>query len=82
MTLKNNITTSFLAETEADVLKFEGWQKQYTTAMLGNALRATAVKHRDELRLKTNAVIQPVREYLFGVIGKTDGELLGISRSP
>lgn len=74
--IENNVTTRFLGGTEADVLGFEGRQKQYTTAMLGNALRATAVKHRDELRFKTNAVIQPVREYLFGVIANTDGELL------
>jgi hypothetical protein len=78
--IEDDITIRFLAETEQDILKFEGKQKQYHTAMLGNALRATAAEHQSELRAKTNAVIEPVREYLFGVIGRTDREILGASR--
>jgi hypothetical protein len=79
--IEQDITSRFLAWTERDVLKFEGKQKQYQTAMLGNALRATALEHKNELRVKTTAVIEPVREYLFGVIGRSDREILDASRS-
>jgi hypothetical protein len=64
------------------VLGFEGRQKRYVTAMLGNALRATAVKRKAKLKANTNSVIQPVRDYLFGVIGRTGGEILSASRVP
>jgi hypothetical protein len=73
---EDHVTTKFLADTERDVLDFEGRQKRYVTAMLGNALRATAVKRKNELRESTTQLIQPVREYLFGVIAKTDTEIL------
>jgi hypothetical protein len=74
-------TMNFLAATEEDVLAFDGKEKHYTTAMLGNALRKSATQYRSELRKETEEVIQPMREYLFDVISKTDDEILGAARS-
>lgn len=73
-------TMNFLAASEQDVFAFEGQQKHYTTAMLGNALRKTATQYRSQLRQETQGVIQPMREYLFNVISKTDDEILGAAR--
>ena len=73
-------TMNFLAATEEDVFALDGKEKQYTTAMLGNALRKSATQYRSELRKQTQEVIQPMRDYLFDVISKTDDEILSAAR--
>jgi hypothetical protein len=73
------IMEAFLADTEGDVLSLYERKNEYTTAMLGNALRRTAVKHSEQLETSTNQIIQPVREFLFEIIGKADKEILKVT---
>lgn len=51
-----------------------------TIAISVAALRKTATQYRSELRTETQKVIQPMRDYLFDVISKTDDEVLGAAR--
>jgi hypothetical protein len=76
---ETRIMEAFLAGTEGDVLSLNAQQNVYTTAMLGNALRATAVKHSEHLETETNQIIQPVREFLFEIIAKADTEILKVA---
>src|SRR5439155_12746958 len=70
---------AFLKGTQDDILSLNGKKNEYTTAMLGNALRTTAAKYSDQLETETNQIIQPVREVLFEIIGKADREILTVT---
>lgn len=74
-------TFNFLAEGEQGILSFKGKQANYQSAYLGNALRQAALTHSQQLKTRTEAVIAPVREYLFGVIGMNDSEIVNTSRT-
>jgi hypothetical protein len=76
---ESHIMEAFLNGTQDDVLAFHEQKNQYTTAMLGNALRTTAAKHSEQLETETNQIIQPVREFLFDIIGKADREILTVT---
>lgn len=75
-------TESFLLDGQTKVLSFEGKKASYQTAMLGNALRSVAASHEDSLRIKSEAALQPLRNYLFQVIDRTDADIVQISRRP
>lgn len=75
------VTDSYLGESESAILSLEGMQKNYTTPTLGNALRKAAASHSAELKSSSEAVIAPVREYLFSVISLPDEELVGAIRA-
>lgn len=70
-----------LEKTQHAVLAFEGKQASYTTAQLGNALRAEAARVQAQFKSDTEAVIAPVRDLLFDIIAKSDAELLHAARS-
>lgn len=78
--VESAVTKSYLAKSEKAILSLEGKQKTYTTPTLGKALRKAATEHSDELLAKTEAVIAPVREFLFHVISLADTEILAASR--
>ncbi len=78
--IEEHISGSFLEKSQHDVLKFEGKQSSYTSALLGNALRTTASQHKDKLLSETTEAILPVKEFLFGVIAKTNKDILHASR--
>jgi hypothetical protein len=75
------IMDDYLARSEQAILALEGKQKTYTTPILGNALRQAATEDRNQLQAKTETVIAPVREYLFGVISLGEDQILGVSRA-
>jgi hypothetical protein len=73
---EKEVTLSFLKATQQDVLALEKVKDGYTTAILGNALRATAAKHSAEFEAITSKIMEPIREFLIRVVGKTDSEIL------
>jgi hypothetical protein len=79
-TVENEITERFLVATQNDVLSFKDRKQEYTTAMLGNALRSSAAQHSQELYARSNETIQPVRKFLFDVIVKSDRDILRATR--
>lgn len=78
--VESSVMESYLAQSEQAILALDGTQKIYTTPTLGNVLRQAAAEHSDELRAKTEHIIEPVREYLFNVISLADVEILSASR--
>jgi hypothetical protein len=78
--IESTVMESYLADSEQAILSLQDKQKIYTTTTLGNALRQAASKHRNELQTRTDAVIAPVREYLFHVISLPDSKIIGTSR--
>jgi hypothetical protein len=79
--IEERISESFLEKSQQDILGFEGKEKNYTSAMLGNALRTTAARHKDELITETTKAIGPVKEFLFGVIAKSNEQILNASHA-
>lgn len=77
---EERISGSFLKKSQQDVLGFEGKESNYTSAMLGNALRTTAAQHKEALFSETTEAIRPVREFLFAVIAKTNKQILHVNR--
>ena len=78
--LEEDISGKFLMTSQNDVLYFEGKQQNYTSAMLGNALRTTAAKHKEELIDKSTKTIRPIRQFLFDVIAKSNKDILSANR--
>jgi hypothetical protein len=77
--IEERISGSFLKQSQQDILAFEGKEANYTSAMLGNALRSTAAKHKEEFIRETSNAIAPVRAFLFDVIAKTNAQILDAS---
>lgn len=73
---EEEVSADFLEATQRDVLSFENRREGYTSAMLGNALRASAARSRAELERKTNRIMEPVREFLLRVVSMDDAEIL------
>ena len=73
------ITESFLGVTEARILPLQSQRASYTTAVLGSALRDAASFHAKELRRRSEEVIQPMHEYLFGVLKRSDRDIVRLS---
>jgi len=78
---EESISGSFQEETQQDVLSFEGNKANYTSAMLGNALRSTAQKHKERFSELSTSAIKPVREFLFDIISKSNAQILNESRN-
>lgn len=73
---EEEISGSFLEQTQKDVMAFEGRKEKYTSAMLGNALRSTATQHKEKVISETSRIIAPVKSFLFDIIAKTDKHIL------
>ncbi|WP_089725882.1 hypothetical protein [Candidatus Thiosymbion oneisti] len=78
--IEERISSSFLGQSQQNILAFEGKEANYTSAMLGNALRSTAAQHKEEFIRKTSHVIAPVKAFLFDVIAKSNKQILHASR--
>jgi hypothetical protein len=65
-----------LSNTEIVVLDANPNTVRNNSAILGNALRGNAVKIKKEYLSKTNAVIQPMQNFLAEIILRRDAELL------
>lgn len=78
--LEEDVSEKFMVASQNDVISFNGKQQNYTSALLGNALRKTAATHKDELSAKSAETIRPVRQFLFDVIAKSNKELLNANR--
>lgn len=74
--LERNIGGNFLEQSQNDVMAFDGQQADYTSAKLGNALRATAWKARTQLEAESSKSIDPLRSRLLELIGAADEDLL------
>jgi hypothetical protein len=74
--IEDEISGSFLKISQDDILPFDKQEGGYRSALLGNALRKTAVKCKSDFREKTLSKSKPLREFLFNVIRKSDGEIL------
>jgi len=78
--VESAVTENYLGASEHAILSLEGKQKDYMTPILGNALRQAAATHSVSLQTESEAIIGPVREYLFKVISLPDSELISASR--
>ena len=74
--LEEDISNRLLEETQDDVLSQEDSIENYTSAVLGNALRTTAESHRDRLLRESARITTPLRDSLFEIIGKPNQEIL------
>jgi hypothetical protein len=79
--VEDGVTQSFLADSEQSILSLKDEQTTYTTPVLGNALRLHAIRRTTDLRTKSEAIIAPVREYLFSVIALEDKNIVDVSRA-
>jgi hypothetical protein len=79
--LEEDVSGRFIEASQKDVMFFEGKeQKNYTSAILGNMLRTTAMKHKKEFVEKYTENVRSVRQFLFDVIVMSDKELLYSNR--
>jgi hypothetical protein len=78
--VESGVNENYLGASEQAILALQGKEKIYTTPTLGNALRKAATTHSNELRQSSEAVISPVREYLFHVISLPDSAIVGAGR--
>ena len=74
--VEEELLNEFIESTQDDILAFTEKQESYNSAMLGNALRSTAFKYKSSLRKSIIQVMQPIRDLLHEVVGKSDRELL------
>lgn len=74
------VIDDYLARSEQEILALDDQKKTYRTPILGNALRKVATENSNKLRTQTEAVIVPVREFLFNVISLNDKEISGAAR--
>ena len=65
-----------LDETQSDVQSFDGKEKSYSSAKLGNLLRSTAEDCRKQLIKRSARCIAPVRDYLEKIIERPDSEIM------
>lgn len=78
---EKQISNEFLEQSQYDVLSFKGKREEYTSAILGNALRTTAATFQRRLLDESNKIIDPLRDLLFEIIAKPNKEILGAERS-
>jgi hypothetical protein len=79
--IEETISNDFHEQTQQDVLAFEGKEGKYTSAMLGNALRTTAAKLKEQFMSQTSTTISPVRELLFDIIARSNKQILQVNRN-
>jgi hypothetical protein len=70
------ILDSFIEATQDNVLSFEDKENVYTSAMLGNALRATAFEYSSRFKANVDQIMHPVKNFLFEAVVKSDKEIL------
>jgi len=79
--IEERISNGFQEKTQQDVLAFEGKEANYTSAMLGNALRTTAANQKEQFMRQASTTIEPVREFLFDIIARSNKQILQASRN-
>lgn len=67
---------ALLHDTQAAVMSFEGKQAGYTSAMLGNELRAAAAPVEEDFLKRCDATLAPIRDELYSLIETEDRALL------
>jgi hypothetical protein len=79
--LESEMIWELLSKTESNVLKFQGANNEnYTSAMLGNALRKSSNGVKTSFLTKSSDVVRPIREVLFSIIAKPNSDILHSSR--
>lgn len=73
--IERSTVEKLLTTTQNDVLSFRGRQNEYTSAMLGNALRASAAHCRDEMQSQSKGTIESTQEVFFEIINSSDEDL-------
>lgn len=71
----------FMGTAEQRILSLKGQKDRFQTPDLGNALRESANKSAERLRSESERILEPVRQYLFGVIAMSDDEIVSASRT-
>lgn len=79
--IEERMADGFQERTQQDVLAFEGKEANYTSAMLGNALRTTAANQKEQFMSQTSTTIAPVSEFLFDIIAGNNKQILQSSRN-
>lgn len=74
--IENSNSDRLLSLTERDVLSFKNKQEGYTTAMLGNTLRNSAKKQKEDFKKQTDEAINPIKDFLFNIVSKSNQEIL------
>ncbi len=74
-------TERLLIDTQAAAMSFDGKKSSYTTAMLGNALRAASSRIKDGFSKQSNVVLEPIRQELYAVVSADDKTLLYAPRN-
>ena len=72
--------SELLDHTQRRVLALHSKKSDYEPAVLGNELREAASECKMAFDAKSAALLQSVQEFLFGVIAKSDKEILTASR--
>jgi hypothetical protein len=70
-----NTVDAFLIATQKKLLALEKDEDKYTSAIVGNLLRAEATKQSDKLADTLEAIVAPVRDGLFAYIERDDRTL-------
>lgn len=78
---EEEISSSFLVQTQKDIMAFENREKNYTSAMLGNALRKTATEHKRKFINESSKIIESQKVFLFDVISRNNKQILYSTRS-
>lgn len=84
--VEERITGEFLRNGERGILSLKSKASTYQTAHLGNMLRGAAQQATTDLKSESDLALNPVREYLVGVIEMKDEDIVagsygGISRA-
>lgn len=78
--LEEDMTLKLLRVTQQDILGFEQREKEYQTAALGNALRDSASKVKNDFRIDVNKALTPLRHFLLEIISMSNDALLDAAR--
>lgn len=70
----------FLEDTQNDIFSMKDLENEYHTAQLGNALRETAFKHRDQYDTRIRGVMGQALNFLAKLILTSDRDLLRRNR--
>jgi len=79
--VESKASDEFMAKGEQSILSLKGKQASYQTPDLGNALRAAAATGAGQFKAESDRLLEPVRQYLFGLIARKDDELVNARRS-
>jgi hypothetical protein len=79
--LEEQYSQQFLEDSQENILSLQGKEASYTSAMLGNALRESASTISGDFQGESDDIIEPVRQFLFDIITRSNRDILRESRN-